>query len=162
MTIQPGDFIDFVMLLWKVLEYIYMLFTHRYECRNTLPEVELIVKTLRQDAETSERPPRAIAAGDGYDEERSVERPSPCFFRRRNVPSQRDMAEALILSQMKNHRSLQEFLQKITPIPRSIDEHWDERYIRFTNVLGDNHQLLVDSCKSPEVCIHCVLQIARN
>ncbi|KAH7137677.1 hypothetical protein EDB81DRAFT_628435, partial [Dactylonectria macrodidyma] len=69
------------------------------------------------------RHPREIAAGAAYGEERSVKRPATCFFQRRNVPSQRDITEALILSQMQNHDTLQEFLQKITPIPRPIDEH---------------------------------------
>ncbi|KAH7114546.1 hypothetical protein B0J13DRAFT_573447 [Dactylonectria estremocensis] len=120
------------MVLWKLAEYVYMLFTYQYKCRNALPEVEFIVNSHRQDAETSEgrkRHPRPIAAG-AADEERSVKRPATCFFQRRNVPSQRDMTEALILSQMQNHDTLQEFLQKITPIPRPIDEHWDEGHKR--------------------------------
>lgn len=173
MTIQLGDFIAIFMVLWKLTEHIYIFFTYQYEYRNALPEVQSIVDSLRQGNETPEsrkRPPRAITAGaaSAYGEEclrdpesrrHSIKRPVLRFIQRRNAPSQRDMTEALILSQIKNHNTLHQLLQIITPIHRSIDEHWDQRYIRFTNVVGAKHQLFVESCKSPEVCMQRVLTL---
>ncbi|RKK74759.1 hypothetical protein BFJ69_g8195 [Fusarium oxysporum] len=234
MTIQLGDKIAILMVLWRLTEYMYIYFKYRYERRQALPEVQLIVDSLRKDTEVTERlqgPPIAITAGaaSAYGGEclstqerriNCVQRPPPCFVKReqkhihtprimssgaegpkrppgvitadatlaygeeclptlesriysikgsprcflqrKKVPTERDMAEAIILGQKKNNDALQELVQMIKPIHRPIGEHWDERYIRFTNIFGDKHHLLVESCKSTEGFVYYLMSTLRD
>ncbi|KAK2668117.1 hypothetical protein RAB80_015497 [Fusarium oxysporum f. sp. vasinfectum] len=233
MTIQLGDKIAILMVLWRLTEYMYIYFKYRHERRKALPDVQLIVDSLRKDTEATERlqgPPTAITAGaaSAYGGEclytlegriNSVQRPTPCFVKReqnhvqtlrimsggpegpkrspgvitadatlaygeeclptlerriysikrslrfflqrKKVPTERDMAEAIILGQKKNNDMLQELVQMIKPIHRLIGEHWDARYIRFTNIFGDKHHLLVESCKSPEAFVYYLMSTLR-
>ncbi|KAH7210787.1 uncharacterized protein BKA55DRAFT_599866 [Fusarium redolens] len=215
MTVQLGDKIAILMVLWKLTEYMYIYFTYRYERRNALPDgpptaitagaasayggeclstaerriysVERptpcfaqreqkhvhIPRNISEGPEGPKRPPRAITAGAtlAYGEEclptlesriYSVKRSPRCFLKRKKVPTERDMAEATILSQKKNNDILQELAQMIKPIHRLIGEHWDARYIRFTNIFGDKHHLLVESCKSPEGFVYYLMSTLRD